>query len=149
MSAIDVVRTDGGRRRAGFRGEAPGDCVVRAIAIATEAPYREIYDDLFATAKALAERGRIPRGSASPRDGVSPKVYGPWLAERGWLWTPTMRIGSGCTVHLRRDELPAGRLIVRLSRHLAAVVGGVLYDSHDSSRDGTRCVYGYWTKAAT
>ena len=24
----------------------------------------------------------------------------------GWVWTPTMQIGSGCTVHLHADELP-------------------------------------------
>ena len=55
-----------------------------------------------------------------------------------------MRIGSGCKVHLRADELPAGRLIVNLSRHSAAVIEGVLHDTYDSSRNGTRCVYGYW-----
>jgi len=35
----------------------------------------------------------------------------------GWKWTPTMRIGQGCKVHLRADELPVGRLIVSVSRH--------------------------------
>jgi len=24
------------------------------------------------------------------------------------------------------------------------VIDGVLHDTHDCSRDGTRCVYGYW-----
>ena len=60
-----------------------------------------------------------------------------------------MRIGSGCKVHLRADELPAGRLIdVRVARHLAAVIDGVIYDNHDCSRGGTRCVYGYYRRAA-
>jgi len=27
----------------------------------------------------------------------------------GWIWTPTIQIGSGCTVHLRADELPSGQ----------------------------------------
>ena len=40
---------------------------------------------------------------------------------------------------------PPGRLIVSVSRHLCAVIDGVLYDTHDCSRSGTRCVYGYWT----
>jgi hypothetical protein len=35
-------------------------------------------------------------------------------------WTLTMHIGSGCTTHLRRGELPGGRLIVSTSRHLTA-----------------------------
>ena len=57
-----------------------------------------------------------------------------------------MQIGSGCTVHVREDELPDGRLILNLSRHFAAFIDGVLHDTHDSSRGGTRCVYGYWHK---
>lgn len=136
---IPFVADDGGREAAGFKGEA-GDCVTRAIAIASDLPYREVYDELAAGA---AARG----GPRSARNGMSPEVYKPWLAERGWEWTPTMQIGQGCTVHLRADELPAGRLIVRLSGHLAAVVDGVLHDTFDCSRDGTRCVYGYWAEA--
>lgn len=37
-----------------------------------------------------------------------------------------------------------GRIIVRLSRHISAVIDGVIHDTYDPSRDGTRCVYGYW-----
>ena len=55
-----------------------------------------------------------------------------------------MQIGSGCTVHLRADELPPGRLVVSVSKHLTAVIDGVIHDTHDCSRRGTRCVYGYW-----
>ena len=55
-----------------------------------------------------------------------------------------MQIGAGCKVHLRADELPRGQLLVSLSRHSAAVIDGVLHDTHDCSRDGMRCVYGYW-----
>lgn len=62
--------------------------------------------------------------------------------------TPTMAIGSGCKVHLRADELPTGRLVVSVSKHLVAVVDGVVHDTHDPRRGGTRCVYGYWTFAS-
>jgi hypothetical protein len=58
-----------------------------------------------------------------------------------------MQVGTGCQVHLRADELPEGRLIVRLSRHVAAVIDGVLHDNHDCSRQGTRCVYGFFAPA--
>ena len=37
------VYNDGGREEAGFKGTTR-DCVTRAIAIATEKPYKEIYD---------------------------------------------------------------------------------------------------------
>jgi hypothetical protein len=45
---------------------------------------------------------------------------------------------------LKADELPAGRLIVSVSKHLVAVIDGVAHDTHDPSRGGTRCVYGYY-----
>jgi hypothetical protein len=76
---------------------------------------------------------------------VQPKAYKPYLAELGAIWTPTMRIGSGTTVHLVEWELPYEPwLIVRLSKHVAAVRQGVVYDTHDPCRGGTRAVYGYW-----
>lgn len=34
--------------------------------------------------------------------------------------------------------------VVRLSKHFTAVIDGVVHDTHDPSRDGTRCVYGIW-----
>lgn len=148
---MTFVHDDGGRHAAGFRGTT-GDCVTRAIAIAAELPYADVYaalhdgarNDRAYMAKLELRYGAQAKRHASPRSGVARRVYDPFLAELGWTWTPTMQIGQGCTVHLRADELPAGRLIARLSRHLCAVVDGVVHDTHDPSREGTRCVYGYW-----
>ena len=55
-----------------------------------------------------------------------------------------MAIGQACKVHLSSDELPSGRLVVSVSKHVTAVIDGVIHDTHDPGRDGTRCVYGYW-----
>lgn len=134
---------DGGRAAAGFKGTT-GDCVTRAIAIATGKPYLTVYNAV----NAIAAQERVAAGKRSnARTGVSRKTTEKVLAILGWEWVPTMQIGQGCKVHLRTEELPAGRIIVRLSRHLAAVVDGVLHDNHDSSRKGTRCVYGYYRQA--
>jgi hypothetical protein len=57
-----------------------------------------------------------------------------------------MQIGSGCNTHLKADELPSGRLVCNVSRHAVAVIDGVIHDTHDCSRGGKRCVYGYWHK---
>jgi hypothetical protein len=132
------VYDDGGRADAGFRGDA-GDCVVRAIAIATETTYAAVYTE-------IAERNAALGNPRSGRNGTPRKVYEPLLAEFGFRWTPTMAIGSGCRVHLRADELPAGRIVARLSGHLCAVVDGVVHDTYDPSRGGTRCVYGIFAK---
>lgn len=138
MSALWIYN-DGGRREAGYKGSAD-DCVTRAIAIATGQPYLTVYDDLFA----LIRNDRRRKKGNTPRSGVSDRIWKPYLTSLGWQWTPTMRIGSGCTVHLRADELPSGRLVVACSRHLVAVIDGVIHDTGDPSRDGTRCVYGYF-----
>lgn len=143
---MEWVRDDGGREVAGFKGTTR-DCVTRAIAIATGKPYAEVY----AALNALAERER-PRGGkrrSSARTGVATRTAARYLEPLGWRWVATMSIGTGCKVHLRADELPPGRLIVRLSKHVVAVVDGVARDLYDPSRDGTRCVYGYWHLGAT
>lgn len=142
-----VVETDGGRSAAGYRGSAR-DCVCRAISVAAQLPYQQVYDRLNELAS-KHERGRGRRKKKSnARDGVFRATSDRLLRELGWVWTPTMSIGSGCQVHLRADELPPGRLVVKVSRHLVAVIDGVIHDTHDPSRGGSRCVYGYWSRPA-
>jgi len=34
--------------------------------------------------------------------------------------------------------------VVACSKHYTAVIDGVIHDTHDPSRDGTRAVYGYY-----
>ena len=130
---------DGGRAAAGFSGKA-SDCVVRAIAIASGKSYREIFDAI----NYLADNECFDGSDAE--HGVHKKLERDYLKSLGWIWTPTMGIGTGCKVHLKDGELPMGNLIVQVSKHLVAVIDGVINDTHDCSRNGTRCVYGYFTK---
>jgi len=131
---------DGGRAAAGYRGRVR-DCATRAIAIATGSCYEDIYRALAQEAGAEADALRRNH----PRTGLRKHTVKSYLKRIGWHWTATMRIGSGCKVHLRSGELPPGRLIVAVSKHLCAVIDGVLHDTHDCSRGGRRCVYGYWS----
>ncbi len=66
----------------------------------------------------------------------------------GFTWTAAMKIGTGCKVHLHASELPTGRLVVVVSKHLTAMIDGIIHDTFDPSREvdgiGRRCVYGYW-----
>lgn len=162
---------DGGRAAAGYKGNT-GDCVTRAIAIAAELPYQTVYDTLNALAR-NERAGKWKRGKSSARTGVYKQTYRRYLESLGWRWIPTMHIGQGCKVHLTDGELPPGRLVVIVSRHLTAVIDGVIHDTHDPQREvayfepdtgrdlkpgeqrnqngifhiGRRCVYGYWSKA--
>ena len=141
---IKFIYNDGGRAVAGFKGTA-GDCAVRAVAIAAEIPYQKAYDMINRHSK-NEKPSKRRKGRSSSRTGVHRVTFDKVMEELGWHWTPTMQIGSGCTVHVRADELPSGRLILNLSKHYAAFLDGVLHDTYDDSRNGKRCVYGYWTK---
>lgn len=121
---MEFVCNDGGRKISGFRGKAR-DCAVRAICIAMGSDYKTVHKELGG-------------------NGVSMRDMKRYMSKAGWQWIPTMGIGSGCQVHMRSEELPGGRIIVRLSGHYAAVMDGRLHDTHDCTRGGSRCVYGYW-----
>jgi len=151
------VFDDGGRASAGFRGQTR-DCFVRAVSIASRRPYREVYDFVNAVRREL-RRGEVASRRAAAklrrraslalrlgdaRRGVSNPLFHEVMHRMGWVWKATMQYGKGCTTHLRADELPGGRLVVRVSKHMVALIDGVMHDTHDPSREGTRCVYGYF-----
>jgi hypothetical protein len=153
------VYNDGGRSSAGFKGST-GDCGTRAIAIATGMDYRAAYD-LVNSYGARERTGRRKKSKSNARSGVFSATMRKIMADLGWAWTPTMRIGSGCTVHLADGELPMGRLIVLVSKHFTAVIDGVIHDTFDPQRhtievgrkngvdyrrEYERCVYGYWSR---
>lgn len=166
---MKFILNDGGRAAAGYRGTA-GDCVTRAVAIASGRPYQEIYQLLSSGAGSeRRSRGR------SARNGIftSRKWFKAAMESLGFRWVPTMHIGSGCQVHLTDGELPMGRLVVSVSKHYTAVIDGVIHDTWNPEREiavfsqfegwqtadlkpgeqrnqngvfsiRRRCVYGYW-----
>jgi hypothetical protein len=142
---------DGGREAAGFKGGA-GDCVIRSIAIAANLPYMRVYEDLrlanerYASLKNDRLAKRLNMKGSTPRNGNHRNVFHEYIISLGFRWVPTMKVGAGCQVHLRADEIPKGTLIVRVSKHLTSVINGIIYDTHDPSRGGNRCVYGYYIK---
>jgi hypothetical protein len=143
---ISVIYDDGGRSASGYRGQA-GDCVARSIAIVTEQPYHKVYADLaWINLKMPKTKRRTTAGIHSAAHGIYTRsvLFKRHMMDLGFIWTPTMTVGSGCKVHLRENELPTGRLVVAVSKHLTAVINRVIHDTHDPSRNGQRCVYGYW-----
>jgi hypothetical protein len=149
------VRTDGGRRAAGYH-RVRGGCVPRAIAIATGKPYREVHNALVAATLHYVEthRNRVTgwirrsRGGRSfdPANGSYDEIYGPYLESIGWRFTSTKDHDK---VRLRADELPSGRLIVRVHRHLVAVIDGMVHDTWNCAGAGRRPVSGYYAARAS
>jgi hypothetical protein len=141
----NFIQNDGGRASAGFKGNA-ADCVCRSIAIASGRGYASVYNDLAVGNAGQRQTKRAKKRGRTARNGIHTqrKWFKDYMLRLRFRWVPTMRIGQGCKVHLRAKELPAGRLVVMLSGHATAVINGVIHDTYDPSRDGTRCVYGYY-----
>tara|TARA_R110000796_G_C14475700_1_gene426104 strand:+ start:129 stop:614 length:486 start_codon:yes stop_codon:yes gene_type:complete len=155
----DFKYNDGGRELAGYKGKT-GDCVTRAIAIATGKPYQEVYDNLVLWAKdySLTRNDRVAkqirRKGTSPRNGVNKEVYRTYLQSLGWEWVTCNEIGQSEKVHLDASELPKGRIICKCSRHLTTMIDGVINDTYNPQRKhrgypNERMVYGYYRKSET
>ena len=143
MSKSVFIYNDGGRHEAGYKGDA-GDCGVRAVCIATGQNYKETYDAMNEFAKSEKPgRGKI---RSNARTGYRSATMRRYMKSIGWEWIYCIKPGIGYRVHLRRDELPMGRLMVRVSKHYTTMIDGMIQDNHNPDRDGTRCVYGYWQK---
>ena len=132
MSKLDFKFSDGGRSKY-YEKTNVSDCGVRAIAIALDRDYDEVYKE------AMSFLGY------SPRNGILIKDCKKLFTHFGFKWHACMKIGTGCKVHLAKGEVPMNKTIVcSVSKHLVCVKNGVIYDRFDPSRDGTRCVYGYY-----
>lgn len=171
---MEFVYNDGGRRVSGRKGSA-GDCVCRSIAIASGMPYEVIYAALAQGCETQRNTTGTRRMGRTARNGIctSRNWFKRFMVSLGLVWTPTMRIGSGCRVHLTAGELPGGALVVAVSKHYTAVINGVIHDTFDPQRNiamfrqfpgwqtaelkpgenrnnngiwtvSRRCVYGYW-----
>ena len=136
---MKFVYSDGGRSKY-YDAIKVGDCVTRAICNATGKDYKEVYDLINSYASSEKRTNK-----STSRNGVSKGTTYRVLTDMGWTWVPTMFIGRGCQVHLNENELPSGIIIVSVSKHLACVKDGVLFDTFDCTRGGRRCVYGYYT----
>jgi len=126
------VWDDGGRAICGFVG-LTGDCVPRAIAIATGAVYRDIYNTLGS------------QSAKSPRHGVDTDTAAAYLRERDWIRT------IGFEQPFEIEDLPMGVVIVHIAKangraqHFCTMVDHVIHDTWDPSDDDDYVVKSYWT----
>ena len=127
-----LIYNDGGRAKAGYKGKA-GDCVVRAIAIATASDYKEIYN-LVAAANKDFGFGK------SARNGIHKQVSSYVLKNLGFKWCAAPKfVGRKA----RTYDMPNGIVIAKQAHHLVCVIDGIAFDTFDSTK---KMVYGYWKK---
>jgi hypothetical protein len=139
------IFNDGGRAEAGYKGQT-GDCVCRSICIVTGKPYDEVYQALAEGNFTQRKSKHSKKGKRTAANGMNTKRkwFNEYMLSLGFKWVPTMFVGVGCKMHLKKEELPTGKIICNVSKHFVAVVDGVINDIYDCSREGTRCVYGYY-----
>lgn len=139
----EFVPDDGGRAEAGYKPE--GDCVIRAIAVATQGGYIEVRTALETRAANYAKRYSNERAvgiKRSKNGGYNHRhIYSGYLKSIGWQYTRL----KGRTL-LRAGSLPMGRLVVLVHGHALALIDGVIRDTYDSGRGGKVRVQGYWSK---
>ena len=117
----DFNKNDGGRsiyHRCDRKMDVAGDCVIRAIAIGLKMDYMDVKKQLFARA---IENGFMPN---------SEKTYEPFLLEHGWIKKSPMKNSKNRKFQLGMMPVQCD-MIVRMSKHLVAVVDGVVNDTWD------------------
>ena len=118
----------------GGRGEhykgLVGDCVTRAITIATELPYDVVYNALFDIAKNYKGNSKLAkriRQRPSPRNGCYNEVSGEFLKA---LNIKEVR----SKLKINNPMFYEGRYIVYVRRHYIAIIDGVVHDTWDSRK---------------
>jgi len=133
---------DGGRSKY-FKGET-GDCVTRAIAIATNEDYMTIYDQFFIRNKLysetkktkIAKQMKSRSNGLSPRNGIYKEIYHKYLLDNGWKYISLVKFGSKERTKL--DQLThLDNIIVCIPRHIMCMKKGVVNDIGDTR-------YSYW-----
>lgn len=114
-------------------GKKTGDCVVRALAIAEDKKWLDVYDELCKEGRKLYDMPNMKN------------TFETYLTARGWTKQrmPKHANGKRYTLQQLADEKPKGTLIISVAKHLATVKDGNLLDTWNCGR---KCVGNYYTK---
>lgn len=132
-----VFFSDGGRKAAGYKGRV-NDCVIRAIAIATESDYKFIYKSIHDLQKnfpySLEHHPDLftKIKERSPRFGVRQAVWRPFAESMGFKCYPILKTKSDppITINTNNGQIPTNKnVLLQFDEHIAAFVDGVLHDN--------------------
>ena len=129
---IGYTFNDGGRADAGYRGKT-GDCMVRAIAILTKRPYKNVYTQM---AELNAAYGLPKTGNASLANRHVPKGKGrgrKFSTEVCFMAFGLSKVKQTVGERLTYTEAYAryGDCIVRTRKHVCAIKDGKVQDIFD------------------
>ena len=107
------------------KGLKTGDCIVRAISLALNKPWHEVFDDLVKIAK---EKSSMPSMDI---------VYFEYLSSFDRI-TPKVEKGKK---RMKVSDLSEGTYIVKVANHVTCIKDGTLMDLWDCRN---KCAYRYW-----
>ena len=128
---MKYIKDHGGREkytRCRFNKDNTGDCVIRAIAIATGKDYREVRDALFELAR---EMWVMP----STTD-----CYEAYLTSLGWERHSPLKDGNR-KVLVKDFPIKTGAVIIHTCKHLTTIVDGEIHDTWDTSGSAANSYY--------
>ena len=115
------------------KGIKAGDCVIRAISMASERSWEGVYTELYDIGFRLK---RMPSEKL---------VFEKWLEQHGWVKGKMPRHNDGTRYTVREwvDSNPTTIVIISVASHLTHSDHGVLIDTWNC---GSKCVGNYWVK---
>lgn len=160
--SLDFVVDDGGRKAAGYKGNA-SDCVLRSLSIALGEDYEELRRELMEETKHFANTSRSRKAKRQKKEGnsvfrgVYREVYSVILKRRGWIRTGMSKIGSSKRYYLTKSDVPPVPVILHTRGHLTTSIDHTIRDTWDTRmstvfKDGSptdekspRVYYSMWT----
>lgn len=122
------IKNDGGRLESfpehyKKKDSRIGDCVIRAISIATQQDYKKVWGDLFELGK---EMGFMPNNE---------QTYVKYLADNGWneikFGKKLVRLSFSEVTEMSKDRF----IVCHTAGHLVAMKDGDIYDTYDSRKN--------------
>lgn len=133
LLCVDFVYDDGGRKAAGFRGKAAGDCATRACAIVLGLPYRHVYKKMAEINAATCVPGAKRR---SPSKGVAVGAAKCVFSSLG-LFEVEPPGGRMMTLTEAYNEFGDLLAITNAGQHITAVADGAVRDIWDTRFEQT------------
>ena len=123
---------DGGHTAAGFNGNA-ADCVIRAIAILTRAPYTDIHRRMAAAMKHTSYSASGDAYRQKPRPGIKPRISARAIQNlvKTSYGLRRVTLGKGTRPTYTEAWLRHRDCLVGTAQHISAIVDGNLRDTFD------------------
>ena len=134
---MKFIKNHGGREKyfpINLKKDRTNDCVIRAIALATEIDYLEVRDALFTTAKYV---GRMPNDK---------QVYEAFLKVNGWVKKSPLKKSNNKKYKVKNISkffTSYKNVIIHTTCHLTTLIDGDLNDTWDCRE---WCANSYYVK---